>query len=255
MVCFWSNHSFKRFNHYVFLQLFRLLELKEFCLSLMNEAEFVKKIKDYLLTEDEWIAIEKLIFILKPFYEYTIRLQSKDCTLSDFYGYWMAISHKLQGTSHHVELVEKLGYQMNQYKDQLLENPVLVSAVYLDPRYQQTDNIQTNDDFIAYLDSLGSCVNTTIHHEPETEKQITTMLKNFDGTQKDLNTSVLEFWYQNRTSQPELWRLSSIVQGVPPTQTSIEQAFSSFPLILTPRRNQISDEVLQNILLVRLNSC
>lgn len=292
MVCLWFTDSIASndLKTLFFLQLFRLLELKEFCLSLMNETELMKKIKDYLLTEDEWTSIEQLIFILKPFCEYTIRLQSKECTLSDFYGYWLAIQHKMQGISHHAEFVEKLKYQMNRYKNQLFENPVLVSAVYLDPRYQrslskekrelaifflsglfenalllesrsdtsgqhqQMDNIQANDDFIAFLDSLGSCGNTTTLHEPETEKPITTLLKNFDGIQMNLNTSVLEFWYQNRSSQPELWRLSSIVHGVPPTQTSIEQAFSAFPLILTPRRNRISDDVLQNILLVRLNS-
>lgn len=248
----------------------------------------VKKIKNYLLSEEEWIFVEQLLCILRPFYEFTIKLQSEDCTLSDFYGYWMAIIYKLKNLIYQTEFIAKLKHQMDSYKNQLLNNPVLVSAVYLDPRYQrsltsdkrdlavfyltglfgkvtslesngttdqQIHNLQTDDSFVAFLDSLGSRSNRIEQIDQETAERITMLLKKIDGFQVNSHIlSATEYWKKNKILHPEIFNLAKIIFAVPPTQTSVERAFSAFAIILTPRRSRLSDDVLQNILLVRLNS-
>lgn len=275
------------------LQLLRLLELKDFCLSLINDAVNFKKIESNLLSESEWTAVEHLISILKPFYDCTIKLQSDNCALSDFYGYWLSISHKLGKITHYPDFIEKLKNQMNDYKDRLLENPVLISAVYLDPRYQrslsrekrqtavlflsglyrkaisfeseentvagQQPDADIDDAFIEFMESLGrDSVGDERITQSESEKRnnldITTLLENFNGIQGNLNVPVLDFWKSNKTARPELFKLAQIIFAVPPTQTSVERAFSVFAIIFTPRRNQLGDGILQDILLVRLNS-
>lgn len=275
------------------LQLLRLLELKEFCFSLIDDAVNLKKIDSYLLSESEWTAVERLVSILKPFYNCTIKLQSENCTLSDFYGYWLSISHKLTTITHYPDFIEKLKNQMNDYQNRLLDNPVLISAVYLHPRYQrslprekrqiavlflsglyrkaisfeseentvndQQPDADIDESFIEFLESLG-CDGAGNERTTQSESEIrnhldiNTLLKNFNGIQVNLGVAVLDFWKMNKTTRPELFKLAQIIFAVPPTQTSVERAFSVFAIIFTPRRNQLGDRVLQDILLVRLNS-
>ncbi|XP_046868368.1 uncharacterized protein LOC124460831 [Drosophila willistoni] len=68
------------------------------------------------------------------------------------------------------------------------------------------------------------------------------------------NTDVLCFWKYKKTTDPELYALSKVCFAIPPTQVTIERAFSSLKLVLSDNRNRLSHETLENILLVRLNS-
>lgn len=54
-------------------------------------------------------------------------------------------------------------------------------------------------------------------------------------------------------TKPVLYKLASVVHAVPPTQTTIERAFSAMALILTHLRTNLSDNNLVNILMIRLN--
>lgn len=89
---------------------------------------------------------------------------------------------------------------------------------------------------------------------------------------------VLKYWKERKSADEELYLLSNIIYGVPPTQVnkiikttpnlllnclkltfsnisqvSIERAFSSLRIILTESRNRLNKETLENILLVKLN--
>ncbi|XP_036317372.1 uncharacterized protein LOC118732350, partial [Rhagoletis pomonella] len=64
---------------------------------------------------------------------------------------------------------------------------------------------------------------------------------------------VLKFWKGKQYTDPELYELSNVCFAVPPTQVTIERAFSTLRLVLTDYRNQLSQETLENILLVKLN--
>lgn len=79
------------------------------------------------------------------------------------------------------------------------------------------------------------------------------LLKGFIGNKEPLNTSVFEYWKKNMQYKPELYKLASIVHCVPPSQTTVERAFSAMALILSPLRTNISDEHLEDLLLIRLN--
>ncbi|XP_046803086.1 uncharacterized protein LOC124419016 [Lucilia cuprina] len=64
---------------------------------------------------------------------------------------------------------------------------------------------------------------------------------------------VLDYWNKRKSLDEELFILSNIIFGVPPTQVTIERAFSSLRIILSESRNRLSPETLENILLVKLN--
>lgn len=88
----------------------------------------------------KWEIVEELIRVLKAPYTTTIWLQRDDCTLSDLFGYILAIEFGLQKEiakdSLKTTLAEMLYQKINERKTSLLENRLMVTAVYLDPRYK-----------------------------------------------------------------------------------------------------------------------
>lgn len=68
-----------------------------------------------------------------------------------------------------------------------------------------------------------------------------------------LNTNVLEYWYKKRLTHPILSRLAHIVLGVPASQVSVERCFSVLKFILSDHRTRLQHDILQDIMLIRLN--
>lgn len=68
-----------------------------------------------------------------------------------------------------------------------------------------------------------------------------------------LRTNVLKYWYDKRFEHPLLYKLSTIVHGVPASQVSVERAFSTLKFILNDYRTRLQPWLLQDIMLVRLN--
>lgn len=95
--------------------------------------------KKYILSAVVWDAVKEILCVLKPFYEVSIKLQSEFRTLSDFYGDWIRITIKIN-KSKNTELVGLIKEEMDKRKIQLLDNPMVISAIFLDPRYQRVLN-------------------------------------------------------------------------------------------------------------------
>lgn len=80
------------------------------------------------------------------------------------------------------------------------------------------------------------------------------IIESFDNLViEPIQTPVLDFWKRMKLQLPELYKLSTVVMAIPPTQTTVERAFSALAMVLTSRRTRIGDEILQSILLVRFN--
>lgn len=101
------------------------------------------KINRYLLDEAEMETISQIESILKPFYDHTIKLQSKQCTLSDFFGFLMKI----------VLTLSKID-EMDNWKEKLLNNPSVLGSVYLDPRFQRALNNEQKQTAILFLKTV-----------------------------------------------------------------------------------------------------
>lgn len=52
---------------------------------------------------------------------------------------------------------------------------------------------------------------------------------------------------------PELYELAQVILAVPPKQVSVERLFSGLKFILSPHRSKMNSDVIDNILLIRLN--
>ena len=67
------------------------------------------------------------------------------------------------------------------------------------------------------------------------------------------NENALQYWEQFKESKRELHEFSQVVLAVQTTQVSVERAFSSLKYILSPLRTSMSEQLLENILLIRRN--
>lgn len=65
--------------------------------------------------------------------------------------------------------------------------------------------------------------------------------------------SILAYWEDQKETDPILYRLVSMVNTIPPTQVTVERAFSILSLIYNARRTKLSLDLLQHILLINLN--
>lgn len=237
--------------------------------------------------------------ILEPYDKYTTKLQSETVTLSDFFGFWLAL--RIKTAKREDEFSVELMKQINSWHEKLMENPVIVAAVYLDPRFQcaigefkqlaidfliglhfklkdiESDGTnEQNDDELdtgngneksddssyeieeylsAYSSVCSAHSNSMIFgsDEEDEERRMRAILEGFDGKKEKLSLKILDFWEAHEHEWPELYKLASVVFAIPPTQTTVERAFSSLALILTSHRTRLNDSTLQNILLVRLN--
>lgn len=86
------------------------------------------------------------------------------------------------------------------------------------------------------------------------EDDIETKLKEYALLKRSsLDQHAIKFWAERKSSHKELYELSLITNSVPITQVSVERAFSSLAFILSPLRNSLAQDTLENILLIRLN--
>lgn len=262
----------------------KLNGLKTFCDGLKDNTEY-RKFHKYLLNNSEWIEVESLMSTLKPFAIATKNLQSPTTTLSDYYGMWFNLKLKMERQSRISLLAEHLFTELKAF-EYTVDTPIMHAALYMDPRYnillteeqkikaidllesfyhriEPTNNNHSTPDredessldelsiFISRIRSQAP-VAANMNTDERSHSDIKRLLLEFDD-QTDLTKSVLTFWEENKFTKPELYKLANIIFSIPPTQSSVERTFSALALILTPLRTQLSDKVLSEILVIRLN--
>ncbi|KAK4301466.1 hypothetical protein Pmani_026385 [Petrolisthes manimaculis] len=87
-----------------------------------------------LLLEDEWEIIKDLLHSLKPIYEATKTLQFRNLVAGQFLGEWMKCKVLLSKEATVTSLA--VLQAMENREEALLNNGALLSAIYLDPRFQ-----------------------------------------------------------------------------------------------------------------------
>lgn len=65
--------------------------------------------------------------------------------------------------------------------------------------------------------------------------------------------TILDFWNEKRNEYPELYELAEIVLAISPTQAMVERSFSTLNYVFNDLRNQLSSELLEDILCTALN--
>lgn len=251
---------------------------------------------EYNLTEAEWKIVEEILATFKIPFETTKMLQNTQCTISDFCGEWLLMKYSIEkqlSTVHSEDendFTKQLSASVEKFSGQLLSNPMLAAAVFMDPRFTKTLKPTVRTLAISKLTKIYQRFRNQTAEQPpkpndennngkridrleemlaaaenqdespqiqttETEEEkIHRLLQEFSQLPREKSsTDVLKYWEKNQKTKPELFILSQIVLFVPPTQIPTERSFSKFNHIYQPRRSNLDSKLLEDILLINLN--
>lgn len=107
-----------------------MLLLKDYCEELS-----VTKFQNFVTLKDtEWSKIKEICTALQPAKICTKKLQTEQLTLSEFFGVWSEtkVTTEAVQTPFAALIVERMIHR----EQKLINNDILLSAVYMDPRYK-----------------------------------------------------------------------------------------------------------------------
>lgn len=131
-------------------------------------------------------------------------------------------------------------------------------SYYLKSKAGETSDENGSETFDA--NNTGQSVeHDTLKIQPNysmSKQEFLILLSEFEEKFKiiDRNTNILNFWRTQKHSSPEIYVISLILNGCPPSQSTVEREFSTLSYIFGPLRSNLSDDLLSNIMLIKLNS-
>lgn len=271
----------------------------------MNDLILCKEAIEFLVDKDifcaqmteNWTKIVEIVGILKIPFIATKILQRSDLTMSDLFGCWLNMERKLDNIIENencsTNLAEILRQKVFERKQILLENPMMLAAIYLDARFNFTLTETQVEEAKSTLISLYRKIKQILPGqsvEPQSAEdsfeeycavtsnkraradddklnsgskvnalmsvnEFIIFIDAFDNTVNRLHSkvSIIKHWEERKNDDPELLQLARILNTIPPTQVAVERAFSTLNFVFSNRRAQLSPALLENILLIYLN--
>lgn len=65
--------------------------------------------------------------------------------------------------------------------------------------------------------------------------------------------NIIQYWEINKNEHKELYKLATVVMGIPPTEVQSERDFSKLNFVFTDRRCKLTEERLEDIMTINLN--
>lgn len=249
------------------------------------------------LNESEWEILQKIADVLKTAFDTTKFLQRNNITLSDVYGEWIMLQHavtkkiSLEASTHGIDLAKYLKDSLVFYQGRLFANPMMVAAIFLDPRFKGTMKLSakslaiskltklwmqlkrknpldqsryeiTEDDKNATLSDLLAeqerelCCNleeVVVVIESEEDKIHRQLQKFYASKRENADINVLKYWEDEKLKMPELYELSQLVYCNSATQVATERSFSALTFIFNNYRTNLKPHILTAILIIKAN--
>lgn len=236
---------------------------------------------------NEYESIQEIENVLRYPSIATREIEKATLTLSDLYGEIQKVLFRLEQfmkkTIPKTNLAAALLESIHERKKKLLNNPLMIAAVFLDPRYSfdltpaetqiatyslekwhktwketvaRSVSVQNTDDdsFELHLKAKKRCLSTS-HSEYTNSNSLLAEIDKYQKNMPDLDhrTNIVQYWEGCKDEYPELFQLSRIIHTVAPTQVSVERAFSILGYIFNDRRVLLKPRMLENLLIINLN--
>lgn len=274
--------------NWTFLNLDRILELKNFC----QQNETIKSLK---IPETVWKKIENLRDALKPIFELTLALQASNLTIPDMVFKWH--SKKLVLKTLQTTYSSKLLKSIENREHQIFSKPIIIASMFLDKRFsdilsndeigiakgvinqiqkrlesltsenpgsaltssEAVDNEYPMDEEAAMVERmLGQLTKETEETEPidgGTGDALAVELRRFQDLKRlRADTNILDFWNKQKFDFPLLSEIALTVLSIPVTEVDVERLFSHLTFIHSKLRNCLSDKLISDILFLRMSS-
>ncbi|KAL5241000.1 hypothetical protein ACI65C_008410 [Semiaphis heraclei] len=203
--------------HSTFDMLERLQHLKAF---IQNMAANDPKLRKVQLNHLEWQQVDILFTTLLPAKMCTKKLQYEQLTLTDFYGAWIAC--RIETESLNNAFSDKLVQCLRSREQNIMNNQVLLAAIFLDPRFNITLTEYQCNIAITHLINIWFHIkelemsqvdsnNANIENENSIDESLT---DNYD-------TDRLEDFLKQKESDNQCSSISSSTSSQPNSQNSI----------------------------------
>ena len=197
----------------------RLLELKQLC------SEFVSQFPKFEnLSEDNWRRLEDLASALLPARICSKTLQEEQLSLSDFYGCWAECKMKLEKKNN--PFTRLLIQKMKEREKDILNNPVLLASVLLDPRFKLLLSEESVKTAKTHLTDLF----ININFFGEDSDEIREIEENSDNSGISSNGSIDEFDEMLREKERQTNVLRQVLQSA--TKSSRTNILKKFEIEL-----------------------
>lgn len=130
------------------------------------------------------------------------------------------------------------------------------------PVEMNSENDKVNDDYdelSTYLNTLDGESSRCMRDQLGSCDKIMVELQMFDddmsnSKREDRSRHAMDFWSENKNKYPHIFELACIIFAAAPTEVSVERCFSALAFILNKYRSCLSDENINLILFIRLNT-
>lgn len=256
----------------------RLLLLKDFCRDMAGSIE------ELYLSENDWSDIQDICNVLNPAKKTAKLFQTTHLLAGDFYSAWLKC--KMETSKICSRFSTNLVESLNEREKALFNQDVIMSAIFLDPRFKvvlSTSQIDIAKNYISYVWNALKNINegnnfveeSSLESTSTEEDEIEQFLKQkenisskshntadirwlldryYEEPREKRDTCVLKYWAAKETSSNELYNVAKQIIGLPMTQVSVERAFSALKYILNCQRTNLKENLLEDVLLLRLNS-
>lgn len=171
---------------------------------------------------------------LDPRYNGLLNVEKRNEAVKFMQALWKRIRHSdihnddIGGQHHDIELK----YECND-----VDSDLMAFVTASDTRFAKSGTIATADENSLRTQLIEFYQRETILNFPKGE-----------------NKNILGYWSSAiRFEYDALYELSQILLSVPATQVSVERAFSALRFVLNDYRTRLSDDSLEQILLLKLN--
>ncbi|XP_065323887.1 uncharacterized protein LOC135930982 [Gordionus sp. m RMFG-2023] len=260
--------------------------------NLMDNKTFYTKMGE-LYTEtfisfDLWDIILLGTSVLFPLCKFTMKLQKSNIVIGDFFASWLECKWSWRKW---IIIYLKVCWNVYIRESYLFQNDAFRSAIYMDPRFHyENGKYPLEEDKILAREHIFATWKQLQAIDPHEENTTLVMpsTSNYKKTKLDLyierdckkgpifyelcnsdiklkiksllynkrlpsSQDILQYWVSRKHQDAELFKLSQIILAAPCTQVSVERAFSALALTVTSLRTRLDKDILDDILIIKLN--
>lgn len=185
------------------------------------------------------------------------------------------------------QFTQTLVSQLEKRFNFIAKNPLILSCVFLDPRFQLLLDDSEKSIAIEHLTKLYMCyfneTEISLQIVPQATNKLSNLerllqqkeaaaasiqltesetsqstikhkISNFYGIQRiEMKENILMHWEANKNTSPVLYKLANLTFAVAGTEVKIERNFSTLKFVLNRLRNRLANFELEKILLLKLN--
>ena len=163
----------------------------------------------------------------------------------DVYDTWITVQKTISQFG--IPFAEILSVSLKKSITEILEHPVFLTLLYIDPRYKDLLNDEQKSLVIEEFKKLWKNLSSLKENEVcSDESEIVEKLKIFAAAPKmSQDTDLLEYWESEKQQLSDLNKLAKILLSVPILQDTMERLSSNFDMLMSTETSNVIQDIVK----------